>query len=501
MLASTVGLATVALAACGSATAISGTDSTELTATAVAAASDGLSSIDTHVDEDDLTWNTSEEQAIALADAGSTTDSSAVTVDGSTVTITAGGVYRVSGTLSDGQLVIAAPEDESVTVILDGASITSSTGPAISVTSADETTLYLAVGTESTVADGSGYTVADDATPVAAIASTADLTLAGEGSLSVTGNTNDGISSVDGLAILGGTLSVTAADDGIRGKDYVTISDGEITITAGGDALKADNAADADRGWILVSGGTLTLDAGDDAVKGEQAVEISGGTVSVASSTEGIESAAIVISGGDVSVTSSDDGLNAVASEDAETSDDAETSSAFGPGGGMGDDGSTLTISGGTLAVDAEGDGLDSNGSLTIAGGMITVNGPTNAGNGAVDVNGTYTVTGGSLVTADAGGMVVTPGENSAHTAVQFSLSSAASAGDTLEVQGSSGATVASITLTKSSAAVVASGDWATDGESYSLVSNGTEVATATTGEVTTSSMGRRGGAAGGAPR
>ena len=399
--------ATLALAACGTASVTStssdvsnaGTVTTSTTAenaaavtSTVAAPVGALASIDTHFDDDDLTWDASEEQVVTLADSASASSASGVSVSGDTITITQGGVYRLSGTLSDGQVVVAAPDDQSVTLILDGVTITNSTGPAVAVTTADEVTISLAANTTNALTDGSGYTVADDATPVAALASAADLTIAGTGSLTVTGNTNDAINSSDGLVIAGGTITAQATDDGIRGKDYVSVLDGTVAVTAGGDAITSDNADDADRGWVLISGGAVTLDAGSDGIDAAQAVEVSRGELTVARSAEGLESANVTISGGTVSITASDDGINTTLGTQA--------------GGTEGDDGSLLAISAGTLTVAAGSDGLDANGSVSITGGTITVTSQSGRGSGAVDANGQITFENATLT---AGKMRVWP--------------------------------------------------------------------------------------------
>ena len=166
-----------------------------------------------------------------------------VTVDGSTVTITAAGTYVLSGSLTDGQVIIKAP-DAHVILVLDGVDIASSSGAAIAATDADEVTVITADGSENTLSDTDSY--ADDADVNAALYSAADLTLAGTGTLTVKGNGNDGIASTDGLLITSGTITVQAKDDGIRGKDYVVITDGTVTITSGGDGIKADNEKLAD---------------------------------------------------------------------------------------------------------------------------------------------------------------------------------------------------------------------------------------------------------------
>lgn len=418
---STAGLAALTLAACttlgasGAQTPVStitGTTQTAQTSSTVststttgsqtttadsgttAATTTGFGSLDTHWDEDDLVWDPAEEQSVALADGATSADSEEVTVAGDVVTITAGGVYRLTGSLSDGQVVVTAPEDETVTLILDGADVTSTTGPALAVVSADEVTVVLADGTDNALTDGSDYEVTDDSTPVAALASASDLTLAGSGSLIVTGRTNDGISSSDGLVLTTGTGQVTveAVDDGVRGKDYVYLLGGALTVTAGGDGVKADNTTDADRGWVLVDGAEVTVDAGDDGVKGEQGLQVSSGAVTVTSSVEGMESAAILITGGTVDVTASDDGLNATAVEGVE-------------GGTESDDGSLLQVSGGTVTVVAGTDGLDVNGSAELLGGAITITSAANGMESPVDVNGELTLDG---ATVSANGTAIT---------------------------------------------------------------------------------------------
>lgn len=350
-----------------------------------------LAGYDTHFDTDDLTWMSNEERVITLADNATSSDAEGVTVASNTVTITEGGVYRISGSLSDGRLIVSAPDDNTVTLIFDRVSISSSTGPAVAVTSADEVTIYTESGTENSVADASGYTVDEESTPVAAIASASDLTIAGDGALNVTGNTNDGINTSDGLVITSASLTVSAVDDAIRGKDYIVVDGATITATSGGDGLKSDNIEDAERGWVLIGGGDITIAAGSDGIDAEQAMEISGGTVAITQSDEGIESHQLTISGGTIDIVASDDGLNATEFIDNTFSED--------------DDGSLITISGGTVTITAGSDGLDSNGSIALTGGTITIwSGQAGEGD-AVDANAQVTLDG---ATVTANGMDIT---------------------------------------------------------------------------------------------
>jgi hypothetical protein len=264
---------------------------------------------DTHFDSDDLSWDPASEVAVTLADGASTvaagSASGAVKVDGGTVTISAAGTYRLSGSLSDGQVVIAAGEEDVVRIILDGAEVSSSAGSPFVVQSANEAVVYLEEGSTNSLEDAATYADQGTDSPNAALYSMADLTIAGTGALTVSGRYNDGIVSKDGLVLAAGNVSVVAADDGIRGKDYTVLLDGAYTVTAGGDGVKADNDADEGRGWLLVSGGSLAVKAGDDGVKAVTRLTVTGGTLTVEESEEGLESAHIAVTGGTVAAAGS----------------------------------------------------------------------------------------------------------------------------------------------------------------------------------------------------
>ncbi|MFJ4029745.1 carbohydrate-binding domain-containing protein [Paenarthrobacter sp. NPDC089989] len=480
---SLAGCSTAATTAGGS----TGNASTSSTQQVVSASS---ISEDTHFDSDDLTWDTASEVAVSLSDGGSTVTSSGsagVAVDGNTVTISAAGTYRLSGSLTDGRIVVAAGDSDTVRIILDGVALGNSTGSPFVVQSADEAIVYLQEGATNTLTDASSYTDQADDAPNAALYSMADLTIAGTGSLSVDGKYNDGIVSKDGLVLASGNVTVDAADDGIRGKDYTALLDGAYTVTAGGDAVKADNDTDEGRGWLLVSGGTLTVNAGDDGVKAYNTLTVSGGTVTVAKSEEGLEAQHIVVSGGDTTITSNDDGVNAAGGASSTSGD----TGMGGPGGGMGGGSQeagdyTVDVSGGTLTINSEGDGLDSNGSATISGGTVVVNGPTNDGNGAMDVNGDLTVTGGTVAAAGSAGMAVSPGTTSTQSGVQLTFNSSVAAGTPIHIVDSSGKVVATFVTTKTIASLVYSSSAITDGQTYTVYTGGSADAKAglTTGSI-----------------
>lgn len=484
-------VSSLALAGCSAgSTATSGTSSTGTTYSSTVAAS-GTSAIsyDTHYDADDLSWGSSTEVTIDLSNPTAT---EGVTVEDGVITITAAGNYRLSGTY-EGQVKIAAGDSDVVRLILENATITNDDAPAVDAQEANELIIYTAKGTTNTLTDGSTYTAATEEDPDAALFARVDLTLAGEGTLKVTGNYADGIATRDGLTIASGTIEVTATQHGIKGKDYVDILDGTVTVTAGteGDGIKSTNDADAERGWVRLAGGTITIAAGDDGFKAERELEITGGSLTITDSNEGIEAQYVTVSGGTVSVTSDDDGLNATVPSTTEST----TTTAQGPdgmGGGMMGAAvdATIYISGGELTVDVEGDGIDSNGTVSMTGGTVTVHGPSTGGNGATDAAGGFTVSGGILVQTDAGDMF----EGLEGAYARFT-GLALSAGDTVAITDSSGATVAEYTAVKNAASLTVAGEKVTEGETYTVSVNGSDsgMATATSGSA---GMGMGGGMA-----
>ncbi|WP_166851120.1 carbohydrate-binding domain-containing protein [Isoptericola sp. BMS4] len=529
----------------GAGTAVVTADNSGLTADEVLA--DNVSPDETAALADE-TWDADDEVAVSLDGDTASADGDGVTVDGSTVTVTQPGTYRISGTLDDGQVVVDSADDGVVRLVLDGADITSSTGAAVDVRDADQVSVVLADGSSNRLEDATEYAESDeDNAANAALYSTADMAISGDGALEVVGNANDGITGKDGLVIAGGTITVTAADDAVRGKDYLVVTGGTVDVDAGGDGLKSDADDDATAGYVALTDGDVTVQAGSDGVQGFTDVVVADGTLEVTGSEEGIEAATIVQSGGDVDVTSTDDGLNATVkeAEDSSTTDSSTEAGTNtdpgasadsdgtgtadgqapvdgqapaddempqggppadgempegapqggGAGGGMGvEEGASLTITGGTLHVDADGDGLDSNGVTVVSGGDIVIEGPTNGGNGALDSAGGLDVSGGSLLAVGASGMAESPDADSAQGWVALTADTTLEAGTEVAVVDADGTAVASITLSKSAQSVVLSGSEITSGDTYTLTADGEQVGTATAGEAAEGGMGMPGG-------
>ena len=528
--------------------------------------------VDTHYSEQDLSWDASSETAIDLSNPTAT---DGVTVEDGTLTITKAGTYKLSGEYQ-GQIKVETADSDAVRLVLDNANITNSSGAALNVVNADEVILYSASGTTNTISDGADYTATGEDDPDAVVYSKADLTIAGEGTLKVNGNHEDGIHTSDGLVIASGTLEVNAANTGIKGKDYVDILGGTINVTAQQDGIKSTNDTDEGKGWTRLSNGTVTVNAGDDGFKASRVVEISGGSLTVEQSDEGIEAQYINVSGGNVNVTSADDGMNAsLKTSNSESTDSSENTSDTAnqqqnnqqqgsiPGGqqsgtsnqqqqGMGQppamsgtsqdgtsqngasgtaqqqnntqnqgnqnmgqppampggnaqDGTSqngttgtgqqgmgqppqggmpggggggtfevvdaaINVSGGHVTVNAEGDGIDSNGVTTLSGGTLIVNGPSQGGNAALDTNGDLLLNGATVLSGSTADMFEAPSTNSTSGYLKLTNSSGFEQGSTVQVADSSGKVVANYKVTKSNVQLVlVSSSSIVKGQSYTV--------------------------------
>ena len=428
-----------------------------------------------------------EETRIAAGADGFQIEGDGASVSGNTVTISRAGIYRLSGDMADGNLLVNAGENDEIRLVFDGFSIASTDTAPIYISQGGSVTVETAAGTENSVMDGRAYEkTEDDESPDAAIFSECDLILEGEGTLTVSGQFQEGIRGKDDVTVTSGTIRIEALNDGLKGKDAVCIEGGTLEITAGDDGIQSDNEKDSDKGFVTVSGGTVTIDAVGKGIQGESRVDISGGYLSVVNSEEGIEALVIEISGGEVDIFATDDGINAAGSTDAVGNSDAAGSSGMAgeagggrhPFGGV-TEGACITISGGTLRINAGGDAIDSNGDLNIEGGAVYLEGPTSGGDGILDFAGNGSMTGGILAgTGSAGMMQLFEGdENQAMIVVYFEERQ--SAGTTVTVADSAGNVLEEVTPEKEFEAFIYSSPELEDGAMYAITTgDGTDAVT-----------------------
>ncbi|MFV0343189.1 MAG: carbohydrate-binding domain-containing protein [Anaerocolumna sp.] len=320
----------------------------------------------------------SEEEIAASWDLASATkitlDGSIAQVDGTganaekgIVTISQAGTYVLSGTLSDGQIIVEASDSDNVQIVLNNATLTSSTSSPLFIKTAKNVYVTLAEGTTNTITDALEYVYENDTQdePNAAIFSKSDLIINGTGTLLVTGNYDNGIQSKDDLKIVDGTIHVTAADDGIIGKDSITIRTGDIKVDAQGDAFKATNTEDTSKGFIIVDGGNFTITSGSDGFQAETSLIVNAGTFN------------IITNGGSANASTHDNGdfnMNWGRSSDSTNSDTASTTTEDETVSAKAlKSGSVLTLNDGVYTIDSSDDSIHSNGTLTINGGNFTL--------------------------------------------------------------------------------------------------------------------------------
>lgn len=453
-------------------------------------------------------------------------------VEKNKIRIRQAGTYVLSGKLSDGKIEVEADDKATVILLLDGVEITNPTGKAIESIKAGHTSLQVKEGTKNVVQSGvkenSGQEeTAGSETSVsgAAIYAVDEMSIAGEGELTVNGYRNDGIKGKDSLCIAGGSLTIQSNNDAVQAEVNLLLSGGEISVKAGDGSEAADMLSggqggrpdsDTDTDWDMesqikesvkgfkcgnamvisggkyevdsyddafhsngtaaVSGGELTIKSGDDGIHANQSLDITGGKITVTKSYEGLEANQITIKDGEVNVTSTDDGMNACGGSSNIGKGFNRTGQK--PGEDVADKEETtdmpnLIISGGKITVDAGGDGLDSNGNLTIQGGTIVVNGPTNSGNGALDSGsesgGKCTISGGTILAVGSSGMAETFEESSSQSSFLHNLSSSYQEGDKIIISDSSGKELFCHTAVKTGNSIVFSSPDLKKGETYTV--------------------------------
>ena len=367
---------------------------------------------------------------ITLSGDTATVSGSGAYVSGGSVTIASAGYYDVTGTLTDGSLMVDAGKNAKVFLRLNGVTITCSDDAAIRVDQADKVFLTLAEGTENTVTSGETYSEAALADKTdGAIFAHDDLTINGSGALTVTAAYKHGIAANDSLRITGGKITVTAPADTIHVNDS-----------------------------LHITGAAITLSAGDDAIHSDTSVAILGGSITVNTCCEGIEAPEILIEDGAVTVTSTDDGINASGTQ---------TSDGSLPG---------VTINGGTVTLlnpsGRDADGIDSNGNIDINGGLVYISLVGDGGNCALDYGsengGACRINGGTVVACGGSTMLETMSENSAQPSILYAGTTQA-AGTEITLQDSSGETLLTYAAPNSFSAVLVSCPEMATGSTYTL--------------------------------
>ena len=487
-----------------------------------------------HDNSDDYSWDESDEIQIVLADNATVISGSGASITGNVLTISSAGTYNISGSLSDGQIIISSDDEDLVRLILNDIDINCSSSSPIYFLNADKGMIVLAENTNNKLSDGSSYSslglVEDD--PSAAIFSMADLTIHGLGTLTIDANYSDGITSKDGLIISSGNIDITAEDDGIRGKDYLIIYDGNISIDADGIGLKSDNSDDDSRGYIniengdfninsggngidavkdieilygdfnissdgkgingttsvSISAGNFEINSGDDAIHSNGAVTINDGDYTISSSDDGIHADYnLVINGGNINIIKSYEGIESYAGDitinggeiHILSSDDGLNLAAGGDSGPNGSSGNYyLNINDGYIVVNSGGDGVDANANVVMSNGTLIVSGSTASSNSAIDYDGAFQMNGGFLVATGTSKMAEAPGASSSQNSILVNFSSTESAGYLIHIENQNGEDVLTIAPNKSYQSLAFSSAALITGSSYDIYLGGSSTGT-----------------------
>lgn len=347
-----------------------------------------------------------------------------------TVKITKEGTYILSGSSDGLNVVVEAADTEKVWLVFDNLSMKGVSAP-IQVLTADKVFITLAKGSTNTIED---IETAESEELNAAIYSKSDLTINGSGKLIVNGKYEHGIKSSDDLKMLGGSFVITAANDGLNANDALNIKDSVIEISAKGDGIHSDKN-----------------------------VYIDGKSLNIKESEEGIEGKVVDIVSGDIDIKSSDDGINATDSSlktdnlpadvqekiknrperpEGEAVPEGEMQRPEGMPHGAGfenQEGTEIIIRGGDLYIDASGDGIDSNGNLTVSGGKVVIEGSGGRGDGAIDYNGTGLVTGGEVLALGGNDMIQSFSSESAQSHIVVTAKESIAVGAKITIKDEAG--------------------------------------------------------------
>lgn len=366
--------ALVALSACGADETTTTTSTTEITQTSTSSEMFTERDLEIGYDEENSAH-------VTLTGDSATSDSDAVLISESTVTITEEGTYILSGTLTDGMIVVSAQDTDKIQLVLDNVNITNSTSAAIYVIEADKVFITTAANSENTLTNGGEYVAIDENNIDAVIFSKSDLTLNGAGTLTILAEAGHGVVSKDDLVLTSGTYVIDSANQGLSGKDSVRIASGTYTITSGKDGIHAENTEDSDLGFLYILGGNFTITAQGDGLSASAYVLIEGGTY------------AITTGEGSASVPLTTDTLNAAPMRDYQTQTTTQEDTTSQKG--IKADG-TITITSGTFAIDTVDDSIHAGGDFLISDGEFELD----SGDDAIHSDTAVTIENGDFTIA-----------------------------------------------------------------------------------------------------
>lgn len=361
---------------------------------------------------------------ITLSDDETAISGNGAYVSNGDVFITLGGNYILSGELTDGSVIVNAPENAKVRLLLNGVQINCSDTAALYVEQADKTVVTAADGTENTISSGADF---DESKKIdGTVYSKSDLSLNGGGTLNVNAEYKHALVCNDDLVITSLTLNATAPQDTVHANDSVRIEEADINLTAGDDGITVSNDDSTD--YLYIASGNIEINE----------------------CCEGLEATDITIDGGKITVYSEDDGLNSM---------------------------SLMTVNDGDISVintnGNDADGFDSNGSIVINGGTIYISLKNSASNSAFDYGnengGEFVINGGTIVAAGGAGMAESVSDTSLQASVMYYPSENISGSSTVTLSDADGNVLLSQEVEQSFSEVTISTSELEVGQTYTV--------------------------------
>jgi len=348
----------------------------------------------THEKSGDYVWGNSSVVTIVLNGQTATITGSGATATGNKVTITNAGNYSISGSLSDGQVIVNTEDTATVRLILNNAEISSSSSVPINVVKAKKTILVLTENSTNLIEDKLSSEGTDSLLTYAAIFSEDNLTICGSGKLSAISDNNAGIVSKGGLIIANSTINVTSKGVGICGKDYIEVKSGSITIDSDGDGMKSNNSDDNTKGYIAILSGTINITSAGDAIIAQTDAIVADGNITI---TSGDNNSSTSTSGNSRGIKGSVNVIIEKGTINLNCADKAIVSKG------------NVAVNGGTITVKttvAGANGLDSDSILSVSGGSVDISVAGDQSK-AIKSSGTMTLNGGNITIATTGGVLL----------------------------------------------------------------------------------------------
>lgn len=294
----------------------------------------------------------------------------------------------------------------------------------------------------------------------------------------------DGIQAENNISITNGTFNITTSDGytnsskneswgyfnqtsseesakGIKALNNLIVENGIFVINSKDDSIHTNND-------ITINNGYFDIKSGDDGIHADNNLTMNNGEIKISNSYEGIEATNIFINSGSISVSASDDGFNAAGGNDSSSMDRRGANKFAGTNG-------TIEINGGNIFIDAAGDGIDSNGTIKMSDGIVTVEGPTNDGNGALDYERTFDITGGTLLASGSSGMSQVPSSSSGQNIIFLGMNSYYESGTSVIVKNSNDEEIIRVIPNKKFSSLVLSNEILKKDEIYIIYINNEE--------------------------